>query len=85
MPKLFTHSSFLFSHEHTEPVRAVRQEILKCCQTPASQSETRIRSHRVFNVSVFYIDGAAEQRAEPQSLPHDVEQERWSLLQVVAL
>lgn len=32
-----------------------------------------------------YVDGAAEQRAELQCFPYDVEQERWRLLQVVAL
>lgn len=35
--------------------------------------------------SCDYINGAAEQRAQPQSLPHDVEQEGRRLLQVVAL
>lgn len=33
----------------------------------------------------FYVDGAAEQWAEFQSLPHDVKQEGRSFVQVVAL
>ena len=33
----------------------------------------------------LYVDGAAEQRAELQGFPHDVEQEGRSFFQVVAL